>query len=818
MFPGSDALATDNPINPTALPPDNLFQLPFPLGATWTFSGPHSWNGGSSPPPFSSMDFFSGSSTCSAPPNLYAAASAAGGSYRPSGYSCWLEIDNGGGWTTSYYHLLNLTSGGPMQRNGRIGSIACETCAGGFATGPHVHWSLKYNGAYVSLEGVKVSGWTIHVGTTAYDSGSLERGGILLAPYSLVTNDYHLYFATPNTSLRFHGNNAGDVDRVKIQVDETANTNPGPAIDIGWQDFTVEWWMKALPGENSAGAVSCGASTSWRYGNVLFDRDRFNQDRDFGIALAGGRIVLGISGQGTGDLTLCGTTRVDDGQWHHIAVERNRWDGVNPDGNLWLFVDGHLEATAAGPRGDISYPDDAVPPSLCGPQGNQSCADDPYLVIGGEKYAPGDGLNHSFSGWIDELRVSNILRYLVDFQRPTANFTSDANTTMLLHLNDSPGTDAYDTSGFGTGPSNGMLKVGGSPVGPQWSSDVPFPGPTPTPTATVTGSPQPSTSPTATLTATVSGQPSGTPTPTMTPTPQPSPTPTLTATGSPQPTSTIAPSATGAAPSSATPTATATSSAQLTPTGTATSTPLATGIQTPTPTDTPTPVAETPPPETSVPTDKPTDTPGVPPSTTPTPLASATPTQIFADVPPSYWAYREINALYLAGYVAGCSASPRLYCPERVLNRAESAVFILRGAYGSIADPPYPTPSSPTFADVARSFWGFGWIESLWKDGYTAGCGTNPLIYCPLRNHTRAEGSVFFLRIKNGVAYTPPVPTNLFTDVSPTAWYAPWVEAAYNEGLLPACNASPLRFCPDGPLNRAWAAYMMIKAKAIPLP
>lgn len=145
-------------------------------------------------------------------------------------------------------------------------------------------------------------------------------------------------------------------------------------------------------------------------------------------------------------------------------------------------------------------------------------------------------------------------------------------------------------------------------------------------------------------------------------------------------------------------------------------------------------------------------------------------------------------------------------------------MFILRGAYGSISDPPYPPPSTPTFADVKPSFWGFGWIESLWKDGYTAGCGTNPLIYCPTRSHTRAEGSVFFLRIKNGVGYNPPTPTDIFTDVSPTAWYAAWVEAAYNEGLLPACSTSPMRFCPESALNRAWAAYMMVQAKGIALP
>ena len=168
--------------------------------------------------------------------------------------------------------------------------------------------------------------------------------------------------------------------------------------------------------------------------------------------------------------------------------------------------------------------------------------------------------------------------------------------------------------------------------------------------------------------------------------------------------------------------------------------------------------------------------------------------------------------------MAGCSIEPRLYCPESILTRAESAVFVLRGQHGAIPDPPYAPPATPTFADVATDFWGFGWIESLWTDGFTAGCGTDPLIYCPLQQHTRAEGSVFFTRIKNGVDYEPPTPLGIFDDVALDAWYAGWVEAAYNEGILPACDTDPLRFCPEAELDRSWAAYMMVQAKEITLP
>jgi hypothetical protein len=100
----------------------------------------------------------------------------------------------------------------------------------------------------------------------------------------------------------------------------------------------------------------------------------------------------------------------------------------------------------------------------------------------------------------------------------------------------------------------------------------------------------------------------------------------------------------------------------------------------------------------------------------------------FVDVPVDHWARGYIETLYYDGFVVGCQSTPtRMYCPSNILSRAESAVFVERGNHGAIPAPPYPTPAVPTFSDVASSFWGFGWIESLWTDRFTAGCGTNPL-------------------------------------------------------------------------------------------
>jgi outer membrane protein assembly factor BamB len=295
----------------------------------------------------------------------------------------------------------------------------------------------------------------------------------------------------------------------------------------------------------------------------------------------------------------------------------------------------------------------------------------------------------------------------------------------------------------------------------------------------------------------------------------PLPTPTAGASPTVTTTPTITPTSTLGASSTATPTRTPT--VTTTPTTTPTSTLGASSTATPTRTSTATTTRTPTTGPSATPTATLTNTVGPSPTTTPslTNTPTSTPGPIFVDVPVTHWAHDAIEELYRAGYVAGCSTNPLMYCPDQVLNRAESAVFVLRGVYGAIAAPPYPAPAQPSFADVPTSFWGYGWIESLYRDGYTAGCGTAPLVYCPAQQHSRAEGSVFFLRLMHDMSYQPPVPTGLFADVDLAAWYAGWVEDGYSHGLLPACSTDPLKFCPGMLLDRAWAAYMMVQAKGL---
>jgi len=263
-----------------------------------------------------------------------------------------------------------------------------------------------------------------------------------------------------NYALRFFGNGVDDIDRVKIRVDDPATVEPGPPVDVGATDFTIEFWMRALAGENAAGSITCGATNLWITGNIIIDRDRFHANRAYGISLAGGRLAFGVDGPGTGSWTICGATRVDDGEWHHVAVTRERASGA-----MALYVDGVLDASvSSGPGGDISYPDDGVPGDFCdGPCTNS----DPFIVLGAEKHDAGSAYP-SFSGWMDELRYSTEIRYGGAFSPPTGRFVPDGSTVGLYHFDEGSGDVVGDTSGATGGPSDGVRRFGGSPAGPLW--------------------------------------------------------------------------------------------------------------------------------------------------------------------------------------------------------------------------------------------------------------------------------------------------------------------------------------------------------------
>lgn len=132
-----------------------------------------------------------------------------------------------------------------------------------------------------------------------------------------------------------------------------------------------------------------------------------------------------------------------DGNWHHVAFS---WDGSFLRG----YIDGVYKKRVA----------------QSGTQGNST-----NIMYIGEKDDGSEPLN----GLLDEFRISNTARYTTEtsFTVPTAEFTDDANTLVLLHFNENAGTVAGDESGYENlgylnGPTyvEGYFVVGGEEATP----------------------------------------------------------------------------------------------------------------------------------------------------------------------------------------------------------------------------------------------------------------------------------------------------------------------------------------------------------------
>ena len=94
---------------------------------------------------------------------------------------------------------------------------------------------------------------------------------------------------------------------------------------------------------------------------------------------------------------------ISDRTWYHIALVRN-------NDNYFIFVDG-VDDAASG------TPDSSTPSALSGD----------YFI--GSK----QGTDKFVIGYMDEIRVSDTARYTTSFTPTTTQFTSDANTLLLIH-------------------------------------------------------------------------------------------------------------------------------------------------------------------------------------------------------------------------------------------------------------------------------------------------------------------------------------------------------------------------------------------------
>lgn len=175
----------------------------------------------------------------------------------------------------------------------------------------------------------------------------------------------------------------------------------------------------------------------------------------------------------------------------------------------------------------------------------------------------------------------------------------------------------------------------------------------------------------------------------------------------------------------------------------------------------------------------------------------------FDDVAVSHWAFRHIETVARVGIAAGCGRNN--FCPASPVTRAQLAVFLERGMRGSDFIPP---PASGTvFLDVAAGDFAAAFIEQLYLDGITAGCGG--LKYCPSAKLTRDQMAVFLLRAKHGAGYSPPPATGTFTDVTLSHWAVHWIEQLAREGITAGCGSG--KYCPDAVVTRDQMAVFLVR-------
>ncbi|MEX0880714.1 MAG: S-layer homology domain-containing protein [Thermoanaerobaculia bacterium] len=113
-----------------------------------------------------------------------------------------------------------------------------------------------------------------------------------------------------------------------------------------------------------------------------------------------------------------------------------------------------------------------------------------------------------------------------------------------------------------------------------------------------------------------------------------------------------------------------------------------------------------------------------------------------------------------------------------------------------------------SFADAPSSSAFYPFIENIFHNGVTGGCGEG--LYCPGEATLRKQMAVFVLKAKFGRSYEPRACTGAFTDVPCPGTFTDWIEDLYARGIVAGCGPGPA-YCPDNPVSRQQMAVFLLK-------
>ncbi len=187
------------------------------------------------------------------------------------------------------------------------------------------------------------------------------------------------------------------------------------ALEIPDGPLTVEGWLKADSYANRVGLI---AKT---------------EGSEFGIFVSGSTPDFSVHLAGSYRTAKNVDVKLATGEWIHLA-------GVFDGEEVRLYVDGSLRARVPG-------------------KGKRTRNDLP-LALGADVARNGQGTS-PFHGELDEVRISTVARYAEDFT-PQRRFEPDAQTVLLLHMDDNLGPWLLDSSSRGSHP----VRHGGAWVAP----------------------------------------------------------------------------------------------------------------------------------------------------------------------------------------------------------------------------------------------------------------------------------------------------------------------------------------------------------------